>query len=186
MPWRTVAGSTLGEIEFMLIEGINSPGKWSFPAGSLDPGEEVSVCAARETEEESGVRGVLGCFLGMFQSESKKSKKGGSRSYFFALRADTVINEGSDRWKDPDSTWESDGWRNRSWFTAADARPKLKNGQEAVLDALLRCSATALPTCSSQTLCSSLLQCRSVRACASCASDRLRLICELAACRRSI
>jgi 8-oxo-dGTP pyrophosphatase MutT (NUDIX family) len=129
----------------MLIEGINSPGQWSFPAGSLDPGEEVSVCAARETEEESGVRGVRGCFLGMFQNESKKSKKGGSRSYFFALHTHTVINEGTTRWKDPDSSWESDGWRNRGWFTPTDARPKLKKGQEAVLDALLRCGATLLP-----------------------------------------
>jgi 8-oxo-dGTP pyrophosphatase MutT (NUDIX family) len=140
-----VAGSTTGEIEVMLIEGINSPGQWSFPAGSLDPGEEVSVCAVRETEEESGVQGVRGCFLGMFQSDRKKGKNGGSRSYFFALHVHTVIDEDSDRWKDPDSAWESDGWRNRGWFTTTDARPKLKKGQEAVLDALLRCDTTSLP-----------------------------------------
>ena len=152
MPWRFVAGSTTREIEVMLIEGINSPGTWSFPAGSLDPGEDVSACAARETEEESGVRGVLGCFLGMFQSESKKAKKGGSRSYFFALQVHTVNNEGSDRWRDPDSTWESDGWRNRGWFVPSEARPKLKKGQEAVLDALLRCSATLPPACLSTCL----------------------------------
>ena len=139
VPWRIAAGGG-GAIEVLLIEGINSPGKWSFPAGSLDPGEEVSVCAARETEEESGVLGVLGCFLGMFQSEVKA--KSGSRSYFFALHVHTVINEGSDRWKDPDSAWESDGWRNRGWFTPADARSKLKKGQEAVLDTMLRCNMT--------------------------------------------
>lgn len=142
VPWRAVADTTTDEIEVMLIEGINSPGKWSFPAGSLDPGEEVAVCAVRETEEESGVRGVRGCCLGMFQRESKKGKSGGSRSYFFALQVHSVINEHSSRWRDPDSAWESDGWRNRGWFTPAAARPKLKDGQEAVLDVFLGYSAT--------------------------------------------
>lgn len=62
VPWRyaqTPAGAVAGggcgrPVELLLIEGINSPGRWSFPAGSLDPCEEVSVCAVRETEEECG------------------------------------------------------------------------------------------------------------------------------------
>ena len=62
VPWRFAPNISAasdsdggaGSVELMLIEGINSPGQWSFPAGSLDPGEEVSVCALRETEEECG------------------------------------------------------------------------------------------------------------------------------------
>lgn len=152
VPWRFApaasAGTTGGggsgnaeppAIEVMLIEGLNSPGQWSFPGGSLDPGEEVSRCAGRETAEESGVLGVLGCFVGMFAAESKKKKKkGGSCSYVWTLKVTTVLNEGSERWKDPDSTWESDGWRNRGWFSPADAGPLLKSGQKGILEAALK------------------------------------------------
>ena len=82
VPWRYArqaaggAGAAAGgprPIELMLIEGINTPGQWSFPGGSLDPGEEVSLCAARETEEESGSVGVVGCFLGLFQERPQPS-----------------------------------------------------------------------------------------------------------------
>jgi len=86
VPWRfavdaPVAAADAGPaavpaIELMLIEGINSRGQWSFPGGSLDTGEEVSICARRETEEESGVQGVLGCFLGKFAIDSKKKSDG--------------------------------------------------------------------------------------------------------------
>ena len=143
VPWRFAPGPyNIGSgepqgIEVMLIEGLNSPGQWSFPGGSLDPGEEVSRCAGRETAEESGVLGVLGCFLGMFAAESKK-KKGGSWSYIWTLKVTTVLNEGSLRWKDPDSTWESDGWRNRGWFSPAAARPLLKEAQKEILEAALK------------------------------------------------
>jgi ADP-ribose pyrophosphatase YjhB (NUDIX family) len=49
----------------LLIESLNVPGVWNFPGGSLDPGEDVAICAERETAEESGAHGVLGCFLGV-------------------------------------------------------------------------------------------------------------------------
>jgi hypothetical protein len=53
------------------------------------------------------------------------------------LKVHTVINEGSDQWQDPASTWETDGWRNRGWFSPADARPLLKKGQSDILDAAM-------------------------------------------------
>ena len=68
VPWRPAAGQTsTGQMEVLLIEGLNSPGLWSFPGGSLDPGEDVATCAQRETQEESGANGTLGCFLGLFE-----------------------------------------------------------------------------------------------------------------------
>lgn len=39
-------------------------GDWSFPKGKLDPGETRIVAAVREIEEETGVRSVLGRYLG--------------------------------------------------------------------------------------------------------------------------
>jgi len=36
--------------------GAHGEGTWSTPGGNLELGEEPSSCAARETEEETGVR----------------------------------------------------------------------------------------------------------------------------------
>jgi 8-oxo-dGTP pyrophosphatase MutT (NUDIX family) len=174
VPWRdATAGSSSGSsnstIEVLLIEGFNSPGVWSFPAGSLDPGEEASSCALRETEEECGVRGARGAFLGAFEPPrlgpsaaavhrpsggdgSKRRKKSSSSiSYFWALEVHTVLappgqeqGEGftaafSERWHDPDSAWETDGWRTRRWFPAEsqDTRALLKPTMLPVLDVFL-------------------------------------------------
>merc|ERR1719424_398596 len=68
VPWRCIGSRGEEVVQLMLIESINTPGQWSFPAGSLDSGEEVSICAARETQEECGANGVLGCFLGSFDN----------------------------------------------------------------------------------------------------------------------
>jgi 8-oxo-dGTP diphosphatase len=37
---------------------------WSLPKGKLEPGETFEVAALREVEEETGVRGTLGEYLG--------------------------------------------------------------------------------------------------------------------------
>jgi 8-oxo-dGTP pyrophosphatase MutT (NUDIX family) len=37
---------------------------WSLPKGKLEPGETFEAAALREVEEETGVRGELGAYLG--------------------------------------------------------------------------------------------------------------------------
>jgi 8-oxo-dGTP diphosphatase len=37
---------------------------WSLPKGKLEPGETSEEAALREVEEETGVRGTLGAYLG--------------------------------------------------------------------------------------------------------------------------
>lgn len=97
VPWRFVGGNQ-SKIEVFLIEGINTPGLWTFPAGSVDPGEEVSLCALRETYEECGASGPLGCFLGVFEDKN--------RTYLFSMRVSTVEDEKEEIWHDPHSSYE--------------------------------------------------------------------------------
>jgi 8-oxo-dGTP pyrophosphatase MutT (NUDIX family) len=45
-----------GEREYLLVEASRSPGKWVLPKGHIEPGETPEAAAAREVEEEAGVR----------------------------------------------------------------------------------------------------------------------------------
>lgn len=126
IPWRLADGN----LELLLIEGINTPGLWSFPAGSLDPGEELSVCACRETQEECGASGLLGCFLGSFEQEK-------SISYIFLLQVTAVEDEQNPIWHDPDSSY-TNGARQRRWCSPEVAMPLLKKDGPQMLEAFLR------------------------------------------------
>lgn len=132
VPWR-LEGE--GKIEVFLIEGMNTPGFWTFPAGSLDPGEEVSLCASRETYEECGAIGSLGCFLGVFEDKN--------RTYLFSMRVTRVEDDSEEFWHDPHSSYEG-GVRRRRWFTPDMARSVLKKDGPAMLDAFLAVSVQQL------------------------------------------
>lgn len=136
IPWRCVHGPEKETsellVEILLIERLNTPGEWTFPAGSLDAGEEVATCAARETQEECGAIGVLGCFLGSYDTSGKKCR---SWAYFFSLRVHRVLDEGegSEHWRDPDKA----SLRRRRWCLPDAARPLLRKESVEVLDAFL-------------------------------------------------
>ncbi|MGI8480342.1 MAG: nucleotide triphosphate diphosphatase NUDT15 [Gaiellaceae bacterium] len=55
--------------------GAHGEGTWSSPGGNLDFGEEPAACAARESEEETGVEVGTPRFVGLtndvFEAETK-------------------------------------------------------------------------------------------------------------------
>jgi len=63
--------------ELLLIRrrGAHGEGTWSSPGGNLDFGEEPAVCAARESEEETGVGVGVPRFVGVtndvFEADGK-------------------------------------------------------------------------------------------------------------------
>ncbi len=63
--------------ELLLVHrrGAHGEGTWSSPGGNLDFGEDPAVCAARESEEETGVQVDTPRFVGLtndvFEAEDK-------------------------------------------------------------------------------------------------------------------
>jgi 8-oxo-dGTP pyrophosphatase MutT (NUDIX family)/phosphohistidine phosphatase SixA len=58
IPWR-LNSANKDELEVLLIHRPRYD-DWSWPKGKIDPGETVPECAAREVEEEIGLRAPLG------------------------------------------------------------------------------------------------------------------------------
>ena len=57
VPWRVSPGDN--QLEVLLIHRPRYD-DWSWPKGKIDPGETVPECAAREVEEEIGLKAPLG------------------------------------------------------------------------------------------------------------------------------
>lgn len=56
VPWRRTEDGRI----FVLVVTTKSGGRWIFPMGKIDPGEDAEQAAARETAEEAGVLVALG------------------------------------------------------------------------------------------------------------------------------
>jgi 8-oxo-dGTP pyrophosphatase MutT (NUDIX family) len=72
-----------GERQYLLVEARRSPGKWVLPKGHIEPGETPEAAAAREVEEEAGVRAEVIAPAG----ESEYAVEGETvRVIFFLMR----------------------------------------------------------------------------------------------------
>jgi 8-oxo-dGTP pyrophosphatase MutT (NUDIX family) len=86
MKWSHAGGVVVrmvnGELEYLLVEAKNNRGMWVLPKGHIEPGETPEAAAAREVEEEAGVRATIVARAG----ESEFEVKGRTvRTVFFLM-----------------------------------------------------------------------------------------------------
>jgi 8-oxo-dGTP pyrophosphatase MutT (NUDIX family) len=99
-------------------------GQWIVPKGTIDPGEEPARTAARETEEEAGVRGRISGRLGAF--DYPRGHQTG--------RVETFVLEVTEEL----DSWPEQSQRRRRWFSLQQA---LEQVQRPEVLAMLRCIA---------------------------------------------
>ena len=108
-------------IEFLLVE--TGGGRWTFPKGSAEPGLTHAQAAALEAYEEAGVHGRIeeASFVRYIGRKRRESRN----STVMELVVSAHLCEVSRL----DPPQESN--RNRTWFSPADAKSKLKKDRPA-------------------------------------------------------
>jgi 8-oxo-dGTP pyrophosphatase MutT (NUDIX family) len=112
-----------GAMQFLLIQTRGSR-RWTFPKGKAEPGLTHAQAAAMEAFEEAGVHGRIeeACFARYFctvQSQTKKTGKSSVRGLAVSAHLCEVLRLGSPK----------ESGRNRTWFSAQDAKLKLREGR---------------------------------------------------------
>lgn len=108
LPWREHAGT----IEVMLITSRDT-GRWVLPKGWPEGGEQLFESAAREAEEEAGVRGTMAQLEFGRYFYGKRMPSGMERRcqvLVFPMKVDAVATK-----------WPEQDERKRKWFSAAQA-----------------------------------------------------------------
>jgi 8-oxo-dGTP pyrophosphatase MutT (NUDIX family) len=113
-------------IEFLLVR-TRSGGRWTFPKGSTEPGLTHAQAAALEALEEAGVHGRIeeASFATYVRRERSRGKRSGENSGERELAVSAHLCQVS-RLSAPRETR-----RNRTWFSAAEARPRLREGRRS-------------------------------------------------------
>ncbi|MFZ0814874.1 MAG: NUDIX domain-containing protein [Candidatus Sulfotelmatobacter sp.] len=112
-------------IEFLLIRTRGSR-RWTFPKGSTEPGLTHAQAAALEAFEEAGVHGrieeaAFAQYIRRKQGTGRKSsRRSASKEFAVTAHLCEVL-----RLSDP-----KESNRNRTWFSAADAKLRLQEGRE--------------------------------------------------------
>lgn len=125
-------GSIKDELEVLVISSKKGQGMM-FPKGGWETDESVEEAASRESLEEAGVLGKVGCELGQW---SFMSKRYGTfyEGYMFPL----LVKEQLDLWPEKDE-------RQRIWMDVAEAREVCQHWwMKEALDVLVR-RLTTLP-----------------------------------------
>lgn len=126
--WRRVAAYVLcrdGDGLILLTrfryDGHPDSGKWTMPGGAMEWGEEPAETAARELEEETGLRADIGRILGVFSRwyDAREAYRGVAGHVigivFEGANARGVLR--TEFSGDPDDTTDA-----AAWFTLEEAR----------------------------------------------------------------
>jgi 8-oxo-dGTP pyrophosphatase MutT (NUDIX family) len=113
-----------GEIEFLLVR-TRGTGRWTFPKGSAERGLTHAQVAALEAFEEAGVHGrieqtAFACYAGRKRDAVKRSSTQPAEQ---RLKVSAYLCEVLGLIKPKEQN------RNRTWFSAAEAREKLREGR---------------------------------------------------------
>jgi 8-oxo-dGTP pyrophosphatase MutT (NUDIX family) len=112
------------DIEFLLVR-TRDANRWTFPKGSTERGLTHAQAAALEAFEEAGVHGRMeeASFARYIHQKRGGKRKSASRTIEFTVDAYLceVLRLGSPK--------ESN--RNRTWFSATDAKLRLREGRQA-------------------------------------------------------
>ena len=101
-------------IEVLLVTSRYT-GQWIAPKGTIEPGEAPRDTAAREAEEEAGVRGEIVGHLGRF--EYPRGQKLGMVEAF-VLRVTEEL-----------ATWPEQDQRRRRWFSLDEAQKMVERAE---------------------------------------------------------
>ncbi len=113
-------------IEFLLVR-TRSRAHWTFPKGSAEPGLTHAQAAALEAFEEAGVHGRIeeATFATYVRGERSGGGKSGARADEREVAVSAHLCEVS-RLSPP-----KESRRNRTWFSAAEARRRLRGGRRS-------------------------------------------------------
>jgi 8-oxo-dGTP pyrophosphatase MutT (NUDIX family) len=125
-----------GGIEFLLVQTrgnvrtrgnarTRSSGRWTFPKGKLEPGLTHAQVAALEAFEEAGVHGRIeeAAFTRYVRQKGDDDRKSSARSARKKLAVNAHLCEVLRLGHPKESN------RNRTWFSAEDAKPCLREGR---------------------------------------------------------
>jgi 8-oxo-dGTP pyrophosphatase MutT (NUDIX family) len=112
-------------IEFLLVRTRGS-GRWTFPKGSAEPGLTHAQAAALEAFEEAGVHGRIQetSFARYVRRKPGDGRKSAASSADKALAVNAHLCQVLRLGKPKESN------RDRTWFSAAEARRALREGRE--------------------------------------------------------
>jgi phosphohistidine phosphatase len=121
-----------GRLEFCLITSIHG-GKWGFPKGIVDPGETPPQTAAKESEEEAGLRGrIIGAPIGQYRYSKWDT----------TLRVTVYVMEVTgveDEWDEAELRTRV--WRGADEARAAVSRPELRSLLDAAVERIMSSSS---------------------------------------------
>lgn len=112
LPYRWTGDGSRGAVEVLLITSVRS-GRWIIPKGNVDGGMMPHLAAAKEAEEEGGVRGnIRKKSLGRYFYH--KLREGGA---FCQLEVDVFPLEVREELAE----WPEMSFRERQWLPPAEA-----------------------------------------------------------------